>query len=172
MDTVFTPLRTNNGQRIPQVTAYPGDPRFRYFGSSNPYVDTIEEYQKQFRSLSDCPVLANHQSEKLMGKWRTKGFNGTTESPLHIEIGPGIGRFLLKSAAENPDSLFVGVELKYKQAFKIGKKAHEAGLKNMKCLRLHAERIPLVFEQGEVDSITILFPDPWPKKAHWKNRLV
>jgi tRNA G46 methylase TrmB len=29
-----------------------------------------------------------------------------------------------------------------------------------------------MFAPGEIDFLYLFFPDPWPKKAHWRNRFV
>ncbi|MEO5969104.1 MAG: hypothetical protein ABIQ95_04190, partial [Bdellovibrionia bacterium] len=32
--------------------------------------------------------------------------------------------------------------------------------------------LPYMFQAGEIDRLYLFFPDPWPKKAHWKNRFI
>ena len=34
------------------------------------------------------------------------------------------------------------------------------------------KKIPLLFQDGALDAVTINFPDPWPKKRHYKRRII
>lgn len=89
-----------------------------------------------------------------------------------VELGSGSGMHLLQLAAQNPDTLCVGIEIRFKRAFRTGEKAEEMGLSNVLVLRSDAKQIDEIFAQGSVDGFYINYPDPWEKRKWRKNRLV
>lgn len=90
-----------------------------------------------------------------------------------LEIGCGHGHWLTEYATVHHDSLCLGIDLMGKRIDRANRKANRAGLNNVRFLKGEAtellEQLPAdVF----VQSVFILFPDPWPKKRHWKNRII
>ena len=99
--------------------------------------------------------------------------------PVLVEIGSGLGEFIVKKASENVKNNFVGIELEWERnkrclrKIDAGKKAEgKEFVDNIKILQLDAvvafERL---FRQKTIDKIYCLFPCPWPKKKHAKYRL-
>lgn len=106
--------------------------------------------------------------EAYKGKWRTLFEN---ENPIHIEIGMGKGRFITDLAIANPNINYIGIE-KYSSVLIRGiEKLEQLELSNLFFIRMDAENICDVFENGEVDRIYLNFSDPWPKDRHAKRRL-
>jgi tRNA (guanine-N7-)-methyltransferase len=98
------------------------------------------------------------------------------ELPIHIDIGCARGRFLLKMAEHEKDRNFLGVEIRQPLVDEANRLADEAGHANlhyhfanaMLWLRELLSEIP----NGQIDRVTIQFPDPWFKKKHAKRRMV
>jgi len=98
---------------------------------------------------------------------------GAGERPLHVEIGFGKDVRILRAAAADPGALFLGVEISRKKCDSFCRKVARAGLRNVRCHHGDARALlAQMLPPGSVDSFTILFPDPWPKRRHWKNRWV
>lgn len=93
------------------------------------------------------------------------------EQPLYIEIGMGKGKFLIESAATNPEINYIGIELYSSVLLRALQKMEAEPLTNLKFMCLDAREIEEVFGQGEVDNIYLNFSDPWPKDRHAKRRL-
>jgi tRNA (guanine-N7-)-methyltransferase len=93
--------------------------------------------------------------------------------PLLLEIGCGNGHFLVAYAAAHPRELCVGIDLRIERIAKALKKRDRAGLRNLHFFRSEAHDF---FDEAPAGirllDIYLLFPDPWPKKRHHKNRLV
>jgi tRNA (guanine-N7-)-methyltransferase len=90
---------------------------------------------------------------------------------LEVEIGVGKGRFLLEWAEANPKLGLVGVERISKYLAITDQRARRAGLSNVRLVHTTAE--DLLFRCLEPDSVGgahVYFPDPWPKKRHYKRR--
>lgn len=93
--------------------------------------------------------------------------------PIVLELGCGHGHFLARYATEFPEKLCVGVDLRSDRIERALRKVDHARLNNCHFVRtealefLHSLPNGVTFEQ-----IWVLFPDPWPKKRHHKNRLV
>ena len=92
--------------------------------------------------------------------------------PVEADIGCGMGRFLLARAAANPDVQYLGLELESARVVHVDVAARRAGLDNIRLLQGDAMlSLPLIPE-GFLRAATVFFPDPWPKRRHWKRRLV
>lgn len=93
-------------------------------------------------------------------------------SRTFVELGSGSGLHLLELAKQNSDALCVGLEIRFKRAFKTGEKAERDGLSNLIVLRSDARQIRQLFKPGQVDGFFINYPDPWDKRRWLKNRLI
>lgn len=94
-------------------------------------------------------------------------------NPLKMEIGFGMGNFLIEMAAKEPASNFIGIDFYHKGIRKIMTRIKNLQLKNIRIVYGDIRnKIPILFEDGELDTVYINFPDPWPKKRHIKRRLI
>jgi tRNA (guanine-N7-)-methyltransferase len=88
------------------------------------------------------------------------------------EIGCGHGHFLVRYATAFPEKFCVGIDLRLERLEKSGRKRDRAGLPNCHFLRAEAREFLNALPPGNtLTEIWALFPDPWPKKRHHKNRL-
>jgi tRNA (guanine-N7-)-methyltransferase len=93
--------------------------------------------------------------------------------PLKLEIGFGNGNFLIDMAIREPQSNFIGIDFYHKGIRKVVTRMDRLHIKNIRVAYGNAsEKIPILFEEGELSEIFINFPDPWPKKRHHKRRLI
>jgi tRNA (guanine-N7-)-methyltransferase len=93
--------------------------------------------------------------------------------PLHVELGAGDGSFLAAYAKAHPELNFLGVERLLGRLRKIERKSRRNHLENVRLIRIEAAYLTqFLLPAGSVAAVHIYFPDPWPKRRHWKNRLV
>jgi len=93
--------------------------------------------------------------------------------PLEVELGAGDGSFLIAWAKANPRHNFLGVERLLGRIRKIERKASRAGLPNVRLMRIEASYfLEYLLPLNSVTALHIYFPDPWPKRKHWKHRLI
>lgn len=91
---------------------------------------------------------------------------------FRLEIGFGGGEHLIHRAKENPDTGFIGVEPFINSMAKLLAHVEEASAEN---IRLYDDDATVLLDwlpAGSLDQIDLLYPDPWPKKKHWKRRFV
>ncbi|MFZ9594939.1 MAG: tRNA (guanosine(46)-N7)-methyltransferase TrmB [Bdellovibrionia bacterium] len=158
---------------------YPIDhPEYQYPRGKNPYWAKIQE-QKGW-------VFCDHDTEEHAGNWRAffpdtqntatavKDHADSSHHPreLHVEIGCNAGHVTLEWAKANPNAAYIGIDWKFKPIFRAAEKTKKRGIQNLLWFRSHAERLPFMFQPEEIDRLYLFFPDPWPKKAHWKNRFI
>jgi tRNA (guanine-N7-)-methyltransferase len=94
-------------------------------------------------------------------------------TPLILEIGCGHGHFLTAYASAHTDQLCLGIDLRMERTDKARRKRDRANLSNLYFLRCDACNLLAELPSGVTLTDTyILFPDPWPKKRHHKNRLI
>lgn len=96
-----------------------------------------------------------------------------TPLPVTLEVGSGHGHFLTAYAQAHPDKFCIGIDLLPDRLARSERKSNRAGLANIAWLRadvnLFIEALPADTRLAE---IFILFSDPWPKRRHWKNRVL
>jgi tRNA (guanine-N7-)-methyltransferase len=95
------------------------------------------------------------------------------DAPRTLEIGFGNGDNLAALASASPDQDFIGAEVHAPGVGHLLHKAAGSGLKNLRVTRQDA--VDLLRDRiapQSVDTILVLFPDPWHKKRHHKRRLV
>ena len=109
-------------------------------------------------------IVLNYKEYK--GKWREL-FNN--DNPIYIEIGMGMGKFIVENAKANKNINYIGIE---KQDNVLARSLPNIpeGLDNLRVIRLNALEIDEVFF-NEVDLLYLNFSDPWPKVRHNSRRL-
>ncbi|HUG61642.1 MAG TPA: tRNA (guanosine(46)-N7)-methyltransferase TrmB [Methylomirabilota bacterium] len=91
---------------------------------------------------------------------------------VRLEIGFGGGEHLIHRAAEAPDVGFIGVEPFVNGMAKALARTAERGLDNIRFSDTDAVKVLDWLPAASLDRISLLYPDPWPKKRHWKRRFV
>jgi len=91
---------------------------------------------------------------------------------LWLEIGFGGGEHLAAQAAKNPNVGIVGCEPFIDGVAKLLAQVDQAKLKNVRIHGDDARQIFPCFQDGAVDRVFVLFPDPWPKSRHHKRRFI
>lgn len=94
------------------------------------------------------------------------------EQPVEIDVGCGKGGFLLWAAGQRPMHNVLGVERQLVRLRKVDRKAHLAGLTNVRLLQVEAGLfVEKLVPDHSVMAYHIFFPDPWPKRRHHPRRL-
>jgi tRNA (guanine-N7-)-methyltransferase len=98
-------------------------------------------------------------------------FPGGAEA-LRLEIGFGGGEHLVAAAAANPATGFIGAEPFLNGVAKALVGIERAALGNVRLwpddVRALLARLP----EACLDRVDLYYPDPWPKRRHWKRRFV
>jgi tRNA (guanine-N7-)-methyltransferase len=91
---------------------------------------------------------------------------------IRLEIGFGGGEHLLAQAAQHPRTGFIGSDAFVNAIAKTLAGIEERQLAN---IRLHfgdAAHLIDWLPSGALARLDLLYPDPWPKRRHWKRRFV
>ncbi|WP_421592223.1 tRNA (guanosine(46)-N7)-methyltransferase TrmB [Shinella sp. M27] len=91
---------------------------------------------------------------------------------MRLEIGFGGGEHLIHRALETPQTAFIGVEPFVNSMAKLIGRIEETGAKNIRLYDDDATELLDWLPANSIDQIDLLYPDPWPKKKHWKRRFV
>ncbi len=89
-----------------------------------------------------------------------------------LEIGCGCGEHLIDHAARRPDMGFIGVEPFLNGLARMLVDLDALGLANVRVFDLDAVLLLDRLPTGSLDGVDLFYPDPWPKKRHWKRRFV
>ena len=91
---------------------------------------------------------------------------------VHLEIGFGGGEHLVARARANPRLGFIGAEPFVNG---IAKALVAIDAEQLANIRLHhADAVALLdwVPAQSIGRVDLLYPDPWPKRRHWKRRFV
>ena len=120
-----------------------------------------------------------------------------TVRPLDVEIGFGLGDFLVRTAQQYSERNFVGIEMDWQRVKKTLRKihlankiggscssqtrhpeehsdegSHQNAIQNVRVLQVDANvAFSRLFAPLTIHNLYCLFPCPWPKKNHVKHRL-
>lgn len=91
---------------------------------------------------------------------------------ISLEIGFGGGEHLIADAERAPNVGFIGVEPFLNGMAKAVTEISERGLRNVRLFQGDATLLLQWLPAQSLDAVDLLYPDPWPKKRHWKRRFV
>lgn len=89
-----------------------------------------------------------------------------TDREVHIEVGFGSGRHLLHQAQNNPDILYIGIEIHKASIEQVLKQVSIHKLDNLLVLDYDARLFLELVPSNLVGKIYVHFPVPWDKKPN------
>jgi len=89
-----------------------------------------------------------------------------TNREVRIEVGFGSGRHLLHQAANNPEILFIGIEIHRPSIEQVLKQVAIQELDNLLVLDYDARLFMELVPSNIVGKVYVHFPVPWDKKPH------
>jgi len=93
-------------------------------------------------------------------------------APLSVELGFGLGDYLVRTALACPDTNFIGVEIDWFLIRRTLQKLTKARPTNVVLIHAGASMaLRWLFSEQSVGQICALFPCPWPKARHAEKRL-
>jgi tRNA (guanine-N7-)-methyltransferase len=101
----------------------------------------------------------------------TKAFD--KPQPVVMEIGYGMGEATWQIAKDHPEINYLGVEVHMPGVGKLMARIEEFALTNVKLIERDVfEVFHYMIANEALDGVHLYFPDPWPKKRHFKRRIV
>jgi tRNA (guanine-N7-)-methyltransferase len=91
---------------------------------------------------------------------------------VRLEIGFGAGEHLRHEACRFPRAGFVGVEPFVNGLARLMLDLEREPLSNLRVYDDDATRLLDWLPDASLAGIDLFYPDPWPKKKHWKRRFV
>lgn len=138
---------------------YPFDIRIRHHVSPNLY---FPFNQQNVKRVENYPPLIDNIN------W--SDYFANAKRPNVLDIGCGMGKFLLDYSLENNDDNILGLELRKTPVNWIESVIKGESLANVSVLWYSvANRIDFI-ESNSIDKIFYFFPDPWFKEKHKKRR--
>ena len=90
-----------------------------------------------------------------------------------LEIGCGHGHFLTAFAEQHREANCIGLDLVSRRIRKANAKRDKRGLQHLTFIKADIREFLMAWpDHLRFERIFILFPDPWPKKRHTKNRIL
>jgi tRNA (guanine-N7-)-methyltransferase len=120
--------------------------------------EVLETLLPRLRISADCPV----DLAALLPGSRS----------VTLEIGFGGGEHLAAQARAHPDRGFIGCEPFVNGMAKLLAVAQAEGLSNIRLWDRDATELLPLLPPGALDTIYLLYPDPWPKRRQRKRRFL
>jgi len=93
--------------------------------------------------------------------------------PIVMDIGYGMGEATWQIAKANPSTNYLGVEVHMPGVGKLMARLDEYELTNVRLIERDVfEVFYYMVKDSSLDGVHLFFPDPWPKKRHFKRRIV
>lgn len=93
------------------------------------------------------------------------------ENPV-LEIGFGFGEHLAHMAEKNPDTFYVGFEPFTNGVASILQLIDDKELRNINIHQGDVRHFLSEMPEQLFSAVYLLYPDPWPKKRHFKRRFI
>ena len=138
-------------------TKYP-TPRLRHHANPVLYFPLKQHKNRNFKYP---PVI-----EKFA--WSELFYNG--KPPKYLDVGCGMGKFLIETALAVPRVNILGFEIRKNAVEWVNKIITGEKISNASVLWYSVVNGFPFIETGSVEKIYYLFPDPWIKKRHHKRR--
>ena len=120
-------------------------------------------------SFRDAPLIPQGR-DSLTDRLDPKNIFGR-KAPLHVDLGCGDGSFICALGQRMPAKNFLGIERLLGRIRSATRKA--ASLPNVRLLRMESSyAVRYLLPAESVETFYLLFPDPWPKRRHWRRRIV
>ena len=136
----------------------------------------VKQALNKYAALTNSEILASNVNDssknvhlqKDDSLWTIHDFvKGFPEADdVRIEVGFGSGRHLLHQAKENPEILFIGIEIHKPSVEQALKQINILGLKNLILLDYDARLFLELVPSNIVSRVYVHFPVPWDKKPH------
>ncbi len=124
----------------------------------------------QRMTLITSPVFISEARLKNAGSFAALFGN---DNPLALEIGCGIGDFIVQIAARHPERNFIAIDIFNRGCRQTCTRIEHSNLSNILMLRIEARYLLHHYLGKEsLQAIYINCPDPWPKKRQRKRRLL
>jgi tRNA (guanine-N7-)-methyltransferase len=121
-------------------------------------------------TLITSPIFVPEARLKKAGSFQALFGN---DNPIALEIGCGIGDFIVQLAARQPERNFIAIDIFNRGCKQTSNRIEKSGLKNILMMRIEARYLMYQYlGKDSLDAIYINCPDPWPKKSQRKRRLL
>lgn len=126
--------------------------------------------QTAFENLLDALQIPKETLDR--GNLVAKDLFGRDFPALWLEIGFGNGAHLKQEMEADPGTGFIGAEPFVNGMAAFLDSIEASPKENIRVYMDDAMTVVDALADGVLDGIYILNPDPWPKKRHWKRRIV
>ncbi|HFU76026.1 MAG TPA: tRNA (guanosine(46)-N7)-methyltransferase TrmB [Arcobacter sp.] len=123
------------------------------FSNTKEHIGKVEPTNEY---LKDIEYFLTNTWQKYKSKFKA----------ISIEVGFGSGRHLLHQALQNPDTLYIGLEIHTPSIEQVLKQVKIQEIKNILVLNYDARLFLEFMDSNSISQIFVHFPVPWDKKPH------
>lgn len=122
-----------------------------------------------YRSFWNDPAVVFPDDQSPIAA--AKLFSGSDHRIL--ELGAGWGEFCIALMEQNPETDYTVFEIKPERIRSLLKKARGRNIHRLRVVPVNFNWfLETILPPQAYNEVFINFPDPWPKRRHWKHRLI
>ncbi|MCL1882615.1 MAG: tRNA (guanosine(46)-N7)-methyltransferase TrmB [Defluviitaleaceae bacterium] len=116
--------------------------------------------------LENNPRILRDESEY---SGRLREFFGN-DSPIHLELGCGKGRFIIETSRRNPDINYIAIERDETILATAARRAEENSAESLVFVLADVNEGLEFLKPADISRLYINFCDPWSRKKKWAKR--
>jgi len=135
----------------------------------------FKRYKNRYIALADTlPSFLLSASERCLSAEQASVIDSrlAQSNQIFFDLGSGSGGFTINLAQNFPEACVVGVELRFKRAYRSAEKSKAAGISNLFFVRTDITDFLKYIRPNSVDGCFVNFPDPWSKERWKKHRIM
>lgn len=130
----------------------------------NPYIQKIKNFSHLF--------LDEHSESFVTLLPETILARSSLYESCILEPCSGSGKHLLTIAQENPRCLVIGIEKRFKRAYRTLEKGIQRGIENIFLIRGDIKKAISLLPENKFSLFFLNFPDPWDKRRWEKYQIL
>ncbi len=135
-------------------------------------VETMLPRLEVFLPTPDGQAFAATDREKWLDSLFPAHPTAKAAPEIWLEVGFGGGEHLAWQAKHHPEIGFIGCEPFINGVGRLLTQLDQQGSQNVRIFRDDARFLVKALPDQSISRMFLLFPDPWPKKRHWRRRFI
>ncbi|MBS0236623.1 MAG: tRNA (guanosine(46)-N7)-methyltransferase TrmB [Proteobacteria bacterium] len=139
---------------------------------SSPFLKSFARRLSRGLSSKDKQLFALLMPRYGLDSDSIAGFDFSAYEAVNFELGFGAGEHITGLALRHPGQLFIGSEVYLNGVSQLLADIEQHALNNVRVSTGDGRLLLSGMPDASIDNVYVLFADPWPKRRHYKRRVI